>query len=166
LHSLNHSELLDLHDNGGPWVNSVAYSPDGSQLAVAGCNPFSANAEAVVQVYHATSGQLRWRKTGLLQMIYQVAYSPDGRHLASAGGTWAYPGKGELQVWDAATGEQVRRFPEDEAAPIIGLAFSPDGGRLATSSLDKTIRVWDVSSGREVRRSEYQVVRRSVTFSP
>src|SRR5262249_41662821 len=114
----------------------------------------------------ATSGRLRWRKSGLAQMVYQVAYSPDGRHLVSAGGTWAHPGKGELQVWDAATGETVRRFPVVEAAPILAIAFSPDGRHLATSGLDNTVRVWDFAGGHEIHPSVYQVARRSMTFSP
>ena len=34
---------------------------------------------------------------------------------------------------------------------VYGVAFSPDGTRLATASMDKTAKVWDVSSGQEVR---------------
>ena len=33
---------------------------------------------------------------------------------------------------------------------VRGVAFSPDGTRLATASWDKTAKVWEVSSGREV----------------
>jgi WD40 repeat protein len=166
LQGLLHSELLNLPDNGGPWVNTVAYSPDGTALAVAGSNPFHPEGVAVLQVYDSTSGQLRWRKPVLSQMVNQVAFSPDGGRLVSAGGSWAHPGTGEIQVWDAATGEQVRRFPENEPAPFLSVVYSPDGRRLAAASLDRTVRVWDAATGQEVRRNEYPTIHSSVAFSP
>lgn len=39
---------------------------------------------------------------------------------------------------------------EGHTEKIICLAFSPDGKRLATGSVDNTVRIWDVASGREV----------------
>jgi len=36
------------------------------------------------------------------------------------------------------------------AAPVLGLAFSPDGQRIATASYDKTAKVWDAASGKEL----------------
>jgi WD40 repeat protein len=35
---------------------------------------------------------------------------------------------------------------------VVSVAFSPDGSRLVSGSLDNTIRLWDASTGAEIRR--------------
>jgi WD40 repeat protein len=43
--------------------------------------------------------------------------------------------------------QRDRLFYAGHIDPVTCLAFSPDGNRIASSSIDKTVRVWDVSTG-------------------
>jgi WD40 repeat protein len=50
---------------------------------------------------------------------------------------------------------------------VDGLAFAPNGRMLATGSADRTVRLWDVNSGRELLRLQGHTDRvLAVAFNP
>jgi eukaryotic-like serine/threonine-protein kinase len=53
------------------------------------------------------------------------------------------------------------------AGPVRTVAFSPDGTRVVTGSLDKTARIWDVSTGASLgKKMEHERAVEGVAFSP
>ena len=50
--------------------------------------------------------------------------------------------------------------------PVVSVAFSPDGRTIVSGSNDKTIKLWDVASGRELRTLKVKDRVYSVAFSP
>ena len=58
-------------------VFSVAYSPNGQQLA-------SASYDKTIKIWDVNSGQLLKTLTGHSSLVFSIAYSPNGKQLASA----------------------------------------------------------------------------------
>src|SRR4029077_16611376 len=56
-----------------------------------------------------------------------------------------------VRLWDVASGRQERVL-EGHGAPVYAVAFSLDGKRLASGGADSTVGVWDVETGKELRR--------------
>ncbi|HST19482.1 MAG TPA: WD40 repeat domain-containing protein, partial [Blastocatellia bacterium] len=70
-----------------------------------------------------------------------VAYSKDGRFILT----------GAL-LWDAATGQEIRRFVGHPNG-VDAVAFSPDGKSILTGgTLDKTACIWNIATGKEIKR--------------
>jgi len=116
---------------------SIAYSPDGRWLAVAGGKPGAGGEMRLIEVAKGDAGRLLAKTAD----VFLVArFSPDGRLLAAGGSDNA------VHLVDVASGKQLLVI-EQHADWITDLAFSPDGLMLATTSRDKSARVFEVKTG-------------------
>ncbi len=122
----------------GGRVRSVAVSPDGKLFA-------SSAADRTVRIWQAATGKELHRFQGPPYSGASVAFSPDSRSLA-------FPGEdGTLVlVRDTTTGKERARLKHEKG--VYCATFSLDGKILATGSESPEIRLWDVATGKELRR--------------
>jgi WD40 repeat protein/uncharacterized caspase-like protein len=123
-------------------------------------------------------------------LIQSVAFSLDGKILATGGGD------GVIKLWDVETGRQLRSnlahpgtkmMSWEEPVPakskdwlvrifeemdggvgqtVQSLAFSPDGKTLASGSSDKTIRIWELATGKQLKLFTQPIRVWLIAFNP
>jgi WD40 repeat protein len=84
-----------------------------------------------------------------------IAYNSNGHFLAVAGGK-------NVQIYDALPGEgrtvNLMRTLNGHAERILGLAFS-DTNTLMSVSLDQTVKIWEVATGKMIHSATVQTAK-------
>lgn len=130
-------------------INSVAISDDGSRV-LTGSN------DAGIFLWDANTGT-RLKGFGNGSGVSFVTFSPDGKKMVYVAGYTALSdldtGKGAILLWN-----QYGFF-----SPA---AFSSGGRKIVTVSPDKTIRIWDGTTGNQIKSFHVAYRPQSVAFSP
>lgn len=130
----------------------VAFSPDSTRLLL-GC------ADNSVRLLEAETGKELFTLEGHGGPVWSLAFFKDGKR-ALSGSTSDY----SIIEWDLLTGKQLRKFTGMEVPS--SLAISPDQTTFATPNF-KSIQVWDINSGRQIRSLEGHSSRvEGLSYSP
>src|SRR5262249_8739234 len=149
--------------HGRVW--SVAWSPDGTRLAVG-----SADGTIRLAQWPKQNPQVRVIKAhepGRLGSagslgVRTLAWSPRGDRLASAGADQV------VKIWDPIRGAELARLQGGHQFAIFRVAWSPDGKRLVSAGADfRIVNIWDVKTEQKLwtMRGHNDWVQ-AVTWSP
>ena len=143
-------------------VYSVRFSPNGKTLA-------SGSEDETIKLWNIETGTDTHTFIGHKSSVYSVAFSPDGTTLASGSAK-------TIKLWNMETYKEIHTFreistfhlsPEFREFHTYSVVFSPNGKILASGSMDMTIKLWNIETGKEIPtsyRHNGQVL--SVVFSP
>jgi WD40 repeat protein len=152
-------ELLHTLTGESGRVLTIALSPDGQTLA----SSHKTSDRSCIKIWHLGTGELLRTLTGHNKWIYSLAISPDGKTLVSGG----Y----KIKIWDLVTGESLDTLAGHKQW-VYSLAISPDGKTLVSSGGDKTIKIWDLATGKRSQESPLRTLSghsdwvRTVAISP
>jgi len=146
-------------------INAVAWSPDGRRIA-------SASDDKSIQVWDTSNGGLIFANRSHTKNVLALAWSPDGRRIASGSEDKS------VQVWSPNKDKSgffgtLRLAPRSQftykghSGRVNGLHWSPNGQRIASVSNDKSLQVWDTTTGKQfiIYRNTSSGLN-SVTWSP
>lgn len=150
IYDVNSGKMIKTIKEHTDAVISVAYSPDGNLLA-------SGGDDKVVNIWDTKSWKLIRTLKKENQSIYSVAFSSDNKTILSAGRDkkvlgeflqYRFNYRGPLKdvsarLWDVNSGELLHTITEHEN-DIWSVCFSNDGNWLASSSVDKTVKIWQL----------------------
>jgi WD40 repeat protein len=128
------------------WAQSLAWSPDSSQLASSGW-------DNTVRIWDVATWENIFTFTGHYgepenpifesNTVFGVAWSPNGKSIVSTGSS------GWLRLWDSQTGEVQWSVRTNEmAGPNV--EFSPDGSQVLTCDAVDFPQVWDALTGKAI----------------
>lgn len=61
------------------------------------------------------------------------------------------PPRPHSRLWDVSAGLCLATFPNPTSSPTTSIRFSPSSSHLLASSLDHTLRLWDIAAARVVK---------------
>lgn len=124
-------------------LNSLAFSPDGSQIAAGG----GLTGRGVVYVWQVGGGvEPTAVLPGHTRPVQTVAFAPDGQTLASGSGVGEYnSGDDTVLVWDLENPSTPKQSLPQHTERVNEVQFSPDGHFLASASDDGHVFLWRTS---------------------
>ena len=115
----------------------AAFSPDGKRI-------LSVGVDGMLKLWDSSSGkELASVVVSQPQSVISAAFLPSGAQIVVG------DQGGNIRLLDGLTGKQEKNLCSHPSLNMLVVA--PDGKRLITAGTDRTVRVWEIETGRELR---------------
>jgi WD40 repeat protein len=122
-------------------INAVALSTEGRSLV-------TGSIDKTARLWDVDTGKSVRIFEGQSNNVKAVAVTDDGHRLVTLGGLFA-------RSWEPTLGMQTRSFRPSEG--VTAIALSEDGKSLATGGYGKIARLWQLTTGKEIRAFQGRV---------
>jgi WD40 repeat protein len=124
------SKTLSGHSGVFAAITSLALSPQ--RLA-------SASEDKTIRLWDLATGQTIFVLSGHQGFVESVAFQPEGNRIIASGSR-----DKTIKIWD---NDKVLWTLTGHSQAVNTLAFSPDGQQLASGSSDRTLKLWNITTG-------------------
>jgi WD40 repeat protein len=118
-------------------VSSVMFSPDGESVV-------TGSDDGTARISNTQTGDELALIKGHNGPVRSAVFSPDGLRVATA--------SDKARLWNAKTGDFVADL-DGHQGETLAAAFNADGKCVVTLGADRTFRIWDAQTGKEVAQS-------------
>jgi len=128
------------------WANFIAFTPDGKYII---SNVYSKQKTVpFINIYDANTGKKKTIISTKPELYSPIAISPDGNLIV-----FVPDNKKTIGLFDITADKEIKTISgfSGHTDNIKSLAFSPDGKIIVSGSADKSIKLWDVATGKEIR---------------
>lgn len=119
------------------WVESVAFSPDGSKLVSGGY-------DSVAKIWDAKTGKELMTLRGHKALVHNAIFSHDASQILTA--SWDRT----VKLWDAKSGKCLKTFAGGHTSIVEYAVFSPDRKQILSCGYDNKAIIWDIASGKQL----------------
>lgn len=117
----------------------------GDRTLIASCGQ-----DNTIKLWDAATGTLLQTMRGHGSWVRGCSFSPDGRSLVSGGYDATLP----VKLWNLDGYEEIRvmrgQVLRGHVDSVLSATFSPRGDRVVTAARDRTAKIWDTRTGRQL----------------
>jgi WD40 repeat protein len=126
--------------------SDINYSPDGKYLLAVGSKE-GTRKQSIVLWNAITGEKVRklFQEESDKTFPTTAVFSPDGKYVACGISNVNHG----LRIWETETGTLVRTIPHK--TDVSHVVYSPDGKYIAGGGIDKSVNIWDASTGKLIR---------------